>query len=441
MFRLRFCIHGLIFAALTPSFAVARVGGPSRADSTAIVGVRIEIGDGKVIATGTVIIRDGKIAQIIEGDHAPAGVTVISGKGKTLYPGFIDGFTSEGVKTPTSVSDESRPSTSTTAPPTMWIGNRKGITPEFTGAKTPDISKDDDRLKSGITTALFAPTGGSLRGTAALVDLSSTKGDGRVINPAFGMSMAFRTGSGTGYPGNILGGIALMRQVLFDAKSLVDGAELYPAGGKKPSWLGSLEALAPVVKGKLPAIIDANMEREIERAIRLSDEFGFPIFIFGGRDAYKLIPSLRQKQIPVIFNVDIGSEPITTPDSGEAADVAPVEFKRERNLMWQERSHGAEALTAAGIPVAFSSEGAGDDFLKNVRILIKRGLSRDVALASLTANAAKLFGVADQIGTVAEGKRANLVLMSGEFENEKSIVEKVWVDGQVALDKTATVKK
>lgn len=414
-----------------PAEEPPKISVPSQQEIS-IVGARIELGDGAVIEKGVVTIKGGLIISITSGDSAPSGTTVYKADGLTLYPGFIDGFTPEGLKTQPAWTDDNKPNTTTTAPPTMWIANRKGISPEWGAADNLDFKPSESLYKAGITTALIAPNRGSIRGAGAIVD--SLAGENRVINPNVGLSMSFKAGSGAGYPGNILGLIALMRQTLADAVSLSNGAELVPPTDKKPAWMLSLEALKPVVTGKSPVLFEANTERELGRAFRLSDEFGFKLIFVGGREAYKIAPQLAETRTPVIFNVDIGDEPALT-GSNTDTNPTPEAIRKERNDKWQEQSHCFEQLVKAGVPVAFGSLGYTSDYLKNVRKLIKRGLDRNVALKAMTVGPATLFGLQGNLGTISVGKKANLVLMSGDFADDKSEVTRVWVDGRPVFEK------
>ncbi len=401
----------------------------------AIVGPAIEVGNGKRLV-GTVVIRDGKIAEVREGEFRPEGVPVLEAKGKTLYPGFIDGFTARGVKTTPNPSEDGRPNVTATAPATMWIGNRKGISPEWRAADNLDVAADADAYKAGLTTALISPGRGSLRGIAAVVDLLPATETDRVLVGSFGVGMSFRGGTGTGYPSNILGIIALMRQTLADAQSVLDGAPLSPGEGKKPSWMASLDALQPLVRGQMPAVFEVALDREILRAFRLGDEFGFKSLIAGGRDSFLVVDELLRRGTSVLLSPSIGTEPANTapPAGTPASDITPEPVRLERIARWNEQSRAAEVLAKAGVPFAFSSEGDTlDDFLKNVRLLVKRGLPRETALKALTQNAAKILGLANQLGTIEVGKRANLVLMNGDFAEEKTEVERVWIGGRVAL--------
>ena len=420
----------------TAKTAEAKITLPPQQD-LAIVGAKIELGDGTTIAKGVVLIKAGVIVAVTPGEEVPSGYTTYKADGLTLYPGFIDGFTPDGLKNQPVWTDDSKPSTTTGAPPTMWIGNRKGISPDWGAADNLDLKPEDGLYKVGFTNALIAPNRGSIRGAAAFLDYLA--GGDRVLAPSVALSMSFRNGNGAGYPSNILGVIALMRQTLADAKSQSEGADLVGKVDKKPGWAKSLDALQPVVTGKLPVFFEVNVEREIGRAFRLSDEFGFKLVIVGGRDAYKLIPKLLETKTPVVYNVDIGDEPALTGTGSEAAST-PDAVRKERNERWQELSHGAEQLIKAGVPVSFGSIGSADDYLKNVRKLISRGLDRTAALKAMTQSPANLFGFGDKLGSIAVGKKANLVLMSGDFADEKSEVSKVFVDGRSVFEKKAVTK-
>ncbi|MCW5940608.1 MAG: amidohydrolase family protein [Fimbriimonadaceae bacterium] len=430
------CAIALFFAlgSVLAQAQEAKPAPPPRTD-VAIVGARIEVGNGRTIAKGTVIVRDGKITEVTPGTKAPAGMAVVVADGMVLYPGFIDGFTTRGVKAAPTPSEDGRPDAVNTAPPTMWIGNRKGITAEWRAASNLDLDRDETAYKAGLTTALITPGRGFFRGTGAVVDLLPSTVEDRVIVPEFGMGFSFRGGGGQGYPGNILGFIALMRQTLFDARALAQGAPLDPEPGddKKPAWMASLEALIPLVEGRQPAVFDVSLDREILRAFRLADEFGFKVVVAGGRDAYLVADALAKRRVPVMLNPALATEPdLDPPAQGVAlADQTPMEFRKERHAKWEEQARGAETLAKAGVAFAFSSEGdALSDFLGNVRALVKRGLPKPTALRALTLGAAEILGIADRTGSVEVGKRANLVLMSGDFDNEKSEVRKVWIDGR-----------
>ncbi len=400
----------------------------------AITGAKVVVGDGQILDGATVVVKNGKIDSVST-SAAPAGLTVIDGKGKFLYPGFIDSYSTRLTKSAPEPKTEGKPDLNLSAPPYMWIGNRKGIFSDFGAAENLDFDKDTSSYENGITTALLAPNKGCVRGSCAIVNLLPAADKARVLNNQYGFGLGFRNGGGEGYPSNILGVLALMRQVLADAKSLTEGVELTKEK-TKPSWMKSLEDLAPLVTGKRPGIFEANIDREIERSFRFGTEFGFPVMIAGGRDAYKMSAQLLANKSSVLYSVDGFFEPSVDPDKStiELADQTPVEFKKERHDKWAEQVAGAGVLAKSGVKFALTSGSSPGQFLDNVRNLIKHGLDKDAALKAMTSNAATILGVSDSLGTIEMGKQANLVLMSGDFADSATKVERVWITGKAVLE-------
>lgn len=400
----------------------------------AITGAKVVVGNGSVMDGATVVIKNGKI-ESVSMNPAPSGMTAIDGKGKFLYPGFIDAYSTRLTKSAPETKTDGKPDISTAAPPYMWIGNRKGIFSDFGAADNLDFEKDSNSYENGITTVLLAPNKGCVRGSCAVVNLLPSADKSRVLNNQYGFGLGFRNGGGEGYPSNILGVLALMRQVLADAKSLADGVELSKEK-TKPYWMKSLEDLNPLVTGKRPGIFEANIDREIERSLRFGSEFKFPVMIAGGRDAYKMTALLAANKVDVLYSIDNFIEPSVEPDKAtvEIADQTPVEFKRERHDKWVEQIAGAGILAKSGVRFAFSAGSSPSQYLDNVRSLIKGGLDKDAALKAMTVSPAGILGLGDQLGTIEMGKQANLVLMSGDFADATSKVERVWITGKAVLE-------
>ncbi len=413
--------------------AVATLPFMAWAQSTdfAIVGVTVKVGDGSQVENALVIVKGGKIASVASGGQAPAGMATVKGAGKYLYPGFIDAYSTRLTKTAPEPSLDGRPDATTQASPTMWAGNLKGIFGGFSASENLDFDRDNSSFENGITTVLLAPNKGSIRGAAALVNLLPAAEKDRVLNPVVGFGLSYRAGAGSGYPSNILGVIALMRQTLADAKSTADGAEF----GAPPAALAGLKSLSPLVTGLKPGIFESNFDREIERSARLAEEFGFRFMVAGGRDAYKTAPFLKLKGVPVLLQVDYLDQPVVTPDAESVppADRQPLEYKQERLARWQDQIKGSQVLASEGVDFAFSTGSQPSQYLKNIRRLISQGLSPEAALKAMTVTPAKIFGVSDKIGSIQPDKLANLVLMSGPFEKDSSVIESLWISGKSVL--------
>jgi imidazolonepropionase-like amidohydrolase len=392
---------------------------PFQGTDVAIVGARIEVGDGRVIESGNVVIRGDRIAAVGADAAVPAGATVVDGKGLTVYPGFIDAYSTRGLKIPDAKAAGTPPDNRNSAPATMWHANRKGIRSEVSAAQALDFKDEvEGKRDQGITTVLVTPGGGMLSGNSAVISLAGT---GKVLAPDVATEMGFRNGSGAGYPGTLFGVTATLRQTLADAQ--------YYGRQAKPEKDPSLDGLQPVLGGKIPALFSVNSAREIGRANRIAEEFGFRMIVNGGNEAYRVVDFLKTRKVPVILSLDVPDEPNRT--VGTTPDATPKPILDERYALWQERVGNAKTLSAAGVPIAFGSVSTfgGGGYLTGIRKLLKAGLPRTAALTAMTKGAAEIFGVSDRVGTVEAGKLASLVVMSGDFANEKSEIKTVFVEG------------
>jgi hypothetical protein len=406
-----------------------------------IVGARIEVGDGRIIPVGSILIEDGKISTVGDNFEVPPGTTSIDGKGLTVYPGFIDAYSTSGLKLPaTRASATPIPDTRNTAPATMWKPNRRGIRGDVKAAEALDLKGPfNEKYKDGITYGVLSGGDGTLAGSATLISFAS---EATVVAQEVASEIVFRggrpgagmteMGGGQGrppattseptyaYPQTLMGITALMRQTLYDATSYAEKTN--------PKEDVTYEGLRPLVTGKIPALYTLSSGREIARAARFAEEFQFKFIVNGAVDAYRMTETLKKHAAPVILNLDITDEP--TRKVADGRDVTPQAVLDDRWNTWKERSQNARILNAAGVPLAVRGSLGTKGYLAGVRKLIEFGLPREAALKAMTSGAASIFGVSDRLGTIESGKIANLVLMSGDFANDKSTVISVVVDGK-----------
>ena len=426
----------------------------------AIVNARIEIGDGRAIESGTIVLRAGKIVALGDAVAAPAGARIVDGKGLVAMPGFIDAYGTAGLKLPDPLPNVGpAPDTLNTAPATMWAGNRKTLRADVRAATALDPKANfEAQARAGIVAVLRSGGTGSLAGTAALV---STGTSPRVLAPEVAHEMVLRApGGGFGgedaqgappqtppgrpaqtpaagaypYPQTLYGVIALVRQTLYDARTY--------AGTKPDKPDPTYEGLRPLVTGRIPALATIANAREIARVARLSDEFGFRFIVNGGSDAYRLTDLLKRRNVPVIVSLDLPEEPRRTP--GTTPDAAPARVLEDRYALYRERLANARVLNDSGILIAFRSGETfgGADFLTRVRALATAsGLSRDATMRVLALNPARMFGVERTHGTLEVGKSASLVLLSGDFLDPKTTVRATYVEGAEVLPAPTTPAK
>jgi hypothetical protein len=275
-----------------------------------IQSARIEVGNGQVIPVGNIVIQDDKIVAVGPDVQVPAGATVINGAGLTVYPGFIDAYSTSGLKLPTPLaSGTKQPDTRNTAPATMWKENRRGNRADVKAVMHLDLKAPyGDRHENGVTSLLLSSGDGTISGMAGIVNLGAEPKvlSGEVATEInFRSSGGFRGGDemaggqgrqqapaadpGYTYPQTPFGVFALLRQTLYDAKT-------YAA--KTPSKADpSYEGLKPLVTGKVPALYTIANSRDIARAARYAEEFGYKFIVNGGIDTYRMIPTLKKHSV------------------------------------------------------------------------------------------------------------------------------------------------
>jgi imidazolonepropionase-like amidohydrolase len=406
----------------------------------AITNARIVTVSGPIIERGTVVLRDGLITAVGANVTAPTDARVIDGNGLTVYPGVIDANTNLGMPEP-----------SPTPTPAAGGGGGGGFfgafrfpAPVSTGLNStqvpglqPEVRAEDiiraggDQIEAernvGVTAALTAPRGGIWMGQSALINLSGSTPHEMLLRTPIAMHVGFAP-LRSGYPGSLMGVFATLRQMLLDAQRYREIQQIYdrsPRGVRRLSPDRSLEALIPVLDGKMPVVFYADSEREIKRSLDLAAEFKLKAIIAGGLDSWKLTDQLRQADVPVLLSVNF---PRRTTTAMAQADPEPMRILRQR----VDAPKTAAKLAAAKVRFAFQSGGMTsiNDFLTNAGKTIENGLLLDEALRALTVRPAEIFGMADRLGSIEVGKIANLTVMRGDLFDRNSRVAHVFIDGQ-----------
>jgi hypothetical protein len=177
----------------------------------------------------------------------------------------------------------------------------------------------------------------------------------------------------------------------------------------------------------------ANQQREIERALNLAREFNLRAIIAGGSEAYKVADRLKAENVPVIVSLNF---PRRTQATNEDADPEPIRVLRER----VEAPKNPGRLAQAGIRFGFESGGASwSDFLTDVSRAVDNGLAKEQAVRALTLSSAEILGVNDRLGSIENGKIANLVLVRGDLGDRGARVTQVFVDGRAVEVRAPTV--
>lgn len=412
----------LAFAAIGSFFSLSVT-----AQSYAITNARIVTVSGGEIANGTIVIRNGLIAAVGANVAAPADARVFDGTGLTVYPGFIDALTSLGIpqRPPTA------PGPAATAQPTSNSNYPDWLRPEqmvFDDLRANEAQFEQNR-NAGFTTALTVSRDGIFNGQSAVINLAGDSVSAMIVRSPVAEHISFNTGRGGVYPTALMGTFSAIRQMFLDAARLQQMQRAYaadPKGMKRPDADKTLEALYPVLDGRLQVVLGANREIEIIRALDLINEFKLKAVIAGGQEAWKVTDRLKAQNVPVLLSLNF---PKRTAAAAADADPESMETLRLR----AETPKGPGRLAQAGIKFAFQSDGIRTlgDFFTNAGKAVEGGLSKDAAIRAMTLGSAELLGVDKTTGSLDVGKIANVVVVKGDVFGKDRFVTHVFVDGKL----------
>jgi imidazolonepropionase-like amidohydrolase len=418
------------------AFASVRADAPN---VFAITGARIVTAAGPVIDAGTVVIRSGAIDAVGASIPAPADARVIDGKGLTVYPGLIDMGNTSGLDVPTETAPQNA---RTTMELERWK-RRQILRPqlEAAGHLRPDAAELSRLAAAGITSVLETPPGEVVKGQSALVNVAAPPdapqigqvADERrgsiVVKTPVALHVAFpNSPRGSGYPESLMGVIAFVRQAFLDASHYAVEQSHYDKtrrASERPGYDEALEALQPALARRMPVAFDADLARQIRRALAVAREFKLDPVITGAQEADQVADELKAQSARVLFSLNFPARPRTlAPDADE-----PMRDLRLR----ADLPKVPAALSKAGVTYAFASDGLREpkDFIRNAARAVKAGLPADAAIRALTINAATIAGVSDRLGSIEKNKIANLVVTDGDLFDEKTKIRHVFIDGRL----------
>ncbi len=404
----------------------------------ALVNAKIVVAPGQVIEKGTVVVRNGVIEAVGATVSGPADARVWDLAGLTIYPGLIETYSNLGLpKTearPRTPGQGAQPAQPQRSEPVGGADNwNRQVHAQNNAAEMFVPNKDDAKKlrEIGFTVALTAPTRGIFRGSSALVGLGDDSPNKGLVKNRVGQHFTFET-SGSfddpSYPNSLLGAIALVRQTMIDARWYEQAQNAYrknPAQ-TKPEEDHALAALIAVANGNEPLVFEASNELDFLRAVNVAKEFNLKLWVRGSGHEYRRLDLIRAANVPIILPLNFPEAPsVETPEDALNVELAELEH-------WNAAAENPKRLHDAGVTFALTTATLKDakDFPARLRTAIERGLSKEAALAALTTTPAKLAGMENQLGTIAAGKFANLVVTDGDLFDEKTQILDTWVAGE-----------
>lgn len=373
---------------------------------TALTGATVHPVDGEVIENGVVLIEGRDISAIGADVEIPDGAEVIGLEGSHVYPGFVHPLSALGLTEISSVAG--------TVDNTEMGAINAALRVEV--AFNHDSALLPVNVAGGILTTHTVPSGGLIRGRSAVMNMEGWSWEDMIIKAPAGMHIDFPAGAASDSDSDDLDKI---ESVLDAARNWHKAMQAFEAGeAPRPPRNDQLEALAPLLEGELPLFLYAGKEKEINAALDWAEEQEFDrLILVGGPDLQYVADRLAADNVPVILN---------------GVYTMPTRRWEAYDMAYQ----AAGKLHEAGVKFAIG-DGGGGFGATNARNLpfhagssAAFGLPKDAALKSVTLWPAEILGIDDQLGSLTAGKRASLIVTSGDPLEVMTKIQRVWIDGE-----------
>jgi imidazolonepropionase-like amidohydrolase len=387
----------------------------------------------------SVLVQDGKIADIGAKIVAPKGMRVVDAKGLRVYPGMIDSGTELGLEEITSVRES------------VDTGELGEFMPQLRAlvAVNPGSEHFGVVRVNGITSVMtFPSTGGRggggrfgggeqqlISGQAALIHTDGWTWEDMAVERTAAMHLLFPSIAGRGGRGGspipdsvleLISGTAgasytqarrTYEQQIAKLNDFFDQAHQYQKerAAHAPGFKTDLkmEAMIPVLDGKVPMAVSAGRASAIHDAIAFADKQNIKIVLLQPRELGKAAAELKAKNIPVILG-RVLALPETEDDAYDQAFTLPVEAYK------------------AGVKFAFGT--FDNEFVRNLPFeaatAVAFGLPYDEALKAVTINPAQIWGVGNELGSVEKGKWADLVIATGDLLEIQTGIKHLYIKGK-----------
>jgi imidazolonepropionase-like amidohydrolase len=384
---------------------------------TVLTNATIYVTPTQKIEKGTLLIQDGKVVAVGNSVTIPKNSITIDLDGKTIYPSFIDIYTSFGIEKPKSSLGRFRdPLYDTKRVGYYW---NESVRPEVNTYETfkYDQPKAEELLKAGFGVVGTHIADGIAQGTGILVALNNTENSKQIIASKITNHFAFSRSvlTNQAYPSSLMGMMALLRQMYLDL-------DWYKKGNSDTKDL-SLEALAN--NEKLVQIFTSEDKLNSLRAAKIAKEFGLNYILKGSGNEFERIDEIKNTNAKFIIPVSFPEAyDVSNPYLSNQIELADMRF-------WNQAPSNLKILSDNGVVFALTTDKLKktEDFKPNLLKAIKYGFDKTKALEALTTIPAAILGKSNEIGSLKTGSYANFVITSGEIFDEKTVLYENWVQG------------
>ena len=373
--------------------------------------------EGKRYERASILIENGKIKEIGEDIVAPLDATIIDAAGRIVMPGMIDAHCHLGMWED-AIGFEGDDGNECTDPVTPHLKAIDGI--------NPMDRTFQEAYEGGITSVASGPGSANvIGGQFVAMKTYGHRVDDMIIKDPIAMKCAFGENPKRVYdsqkksPSTRMATAAILRDALSKAKEY--GAKLEAAKddpSKKPSYDMKMEALQPVIRGEIPLKAHAHRADDIFTAIRIAKEFGVKMTLEHCTEGHLIAEDLKKEGLYAVIGPTFGHR-------------TKVELKN--------KSFDTPAvLTKAGIKVAIMTDSPVIP-LQNLpmcaALAMRAGMEEEEAMKAITINAAEILGIEDRVGSLKEGKDADIVIWNGHPFDLQAEVAYTIIDGKIVYKK------
>lgn len=362
------------------------------------------------IIEGDILIQNGKIMKIgkVEEDDDE----VIDASGKFVFPGMVEAHCHLGMEE-SAIGFEGDDVNETTDPITPHMRAIDGCNP-----------MDEtivNACKAGVTSVAAGPGSANvIGGTFVAYKTHGISMDEMKIKEAIAMKAAFGENPKRVYreKGKIrtrMNIAALLRETLAKTKEYMMKKEAAKGDlTKMPMYDMKLEAMIPVLKKELPLKCHAHRADDILTVIRIAKEFDIKVTLDHCTDGEIIKKQIKESGFPAIVGPSFGHK--------TKFELANKSFKTPA------------VLHEAGILIAITTDSPviPEEYLPLCAALaMKNGLDEMEALKAITINPAKILGLDDRIGSIKEGKDADLIICDSSLLDTMNHVDYTIINGKI----------
>lgn len=396
-----FCTGLQVFAQQTPA--------PVQAEPITIVGATAHIGDGTVISNSVIVFENGVISAIGGSGTATKG-RIVNAVGKHVYPGIIAPAKSLGLIEVNAVrasNDQDEIGD--------YIPNIRSLIAYNAESKVVESMRPN-----GVLLGQTTPRGGRISGTSSIVQFDAWNWEDAAVKIDDGIHLNWPNsfsrgrwwlGEERGWKPN-----KDYSSELDELKVYLTNAKAYDTGMSKEENLG-FKAMQGLFNGTKKLYIYAQGEKEMMDAVTLCREAGVQsVVIVGGYEAYKIIPFLKQHNIPVLVR-----QPHALPYRDDNDYDLPYKLPK--------------LLVDGGLLVGIQNTDMSNFQTRNLPFyagqLVGQGMDKETALQLITGNTAKILGIDNHYGTLSPGKSATLFISEGDaLDMRTNALTNAFIDGR-----------